>query len=51
MKGGHHLGGVYLPLDLLETMTTVIPLAALLDWAPKIVDGQVRGRVVVDVNA
>ena len=40
-----------LPLDLLETMTTVIPLAALLDWAPKIVDGQVRGRVVVDVNA
>ena len=40
-----------LPLDLLETMTTVIPLAGLLDWAPKIVDGQVRGRVVVDVNA
>lgn len=40
-----------LPLDLLETMTTVIPLAAVLDWAPRIVDGQVRGRVVVDVNA
>jgi acrylyl-CoA reductase (NADPH) len=40
-----------LPLDKLEAMTTVIPLAAVLDWAPKIVDGQVRGRVVVDVNA
>jgi acrylyl-CoA reductase (NADPH) len=40
-----------LPLDQLEAMTTVIPLAAVLDWAPKIVDGQVRGRVVVDVNA
>lgn len=40
-----------LPLDRLEAMTTVIPLAAVLDWAPKIVDGQVRGRVVVDVNA
>ena len=40
-----------LPLDRLEAMTTVIPLAAVLDWAPRIVDGQVRGRVVVDVNA
>jgi acrylyl-CoA reductase (NADPH) len=40
-----------LPLDKLEAMTTVIPLAAVLDWAPRIVDGQVRGRVVVDVNA
>lgn len=40
-----------LPLERLEAMTTVIPLAAVLDWAPRIVDGQVRGRVVVDVNA
>ena len=40
-----------LPAEQIEAMTTVIPLAAVLDWAPKIVDGQVRGRVVVDVNA
>jgi hypothetical protein len=29
----------------------VIPLAAVPEWAEKIVAGQVRGRVVVDVNA
>ena len=40
-----------LPAEQLEAITTVIPLAAVLDWAPRIVDGQVRGRVVVDVNA
>jgi acrylyl-CoA reductase (NADPH) len=40
-----------LPLDRLEAMTTVIPLAAVPEWAEKIVAGQVRGRVVVDVNA
>jgi acrylyl-CoA reductase (NADPH) len=40
-----------LPLDRLEAMTTVIPLAAVPEWAQKIVAGQVQGRVVVDVNA
>jgi len=40
-----------LPAAQLEAMTTVIPLAAVPEWAAKIVDGQVRGRVVVDVNA
>ncbi len=40
-----------LPAEQLEAMTTVIPLEALPEWAAKIVDGQVRGRVVVDVNA
>jgi acrylyl-CoA reductase (NADPH) len=40
-----------LPAEQLEAMTTVIPLAAVPEWAAKIVDGQVRGRVVVDVNA
>jgi hypothetical protein len=29
----------------------VAPLSALLDLAKKILAGQVRGRVVVDVNA
>lgn len=40
-----------LPLARLEAIATVIPLTAVPEWAPKIVDGQVRGRVVVDVNA
>jgi acrylyl-CoA reductase (NADPH) len=40
-----------LPLDRLEAMTTVIPLGAVPEWGGKIVAGQVRGRVVVDVNA
>jgi hypothetical protein len=29
----------------------VIPLGAVPEWGGKIVAGQVRGRVVVDVNA
>jgi acrylyl-CoA reductase (NADPH) len=40
-----------LPAAQLEAMTTVIPLEAVPEWAAKIVDGLVRGRVVVDVNA
>ena len=40
-----------LPRDKLEAMTTVVPLADVPAWAEKIVAGQVRGRVVIDVNA
>jgi acrylyl-CoA reductase (NADPH) len=40
-----------LPREKLEVMTTVIPLADVPAWAEKIVAGQVRGRVVIDVNA
>jgi acrylyl-CoA reductase (NADPH) len=39
-----------LPLDLLDELTQVIPLAAVPEFAHKIIDGQVRGRVVVEVN-
>ncbi len=35
---------------LLETMTTEIPLAGALEAAPRILAGQIRGRLVVDVN-
>ncbi|MET0932846.1 MAG: MDR family oxidoreductase [Mycetocola sp.] len=40
-----------LDLDLLDDMTEVIPLAAAKDSAERILDGGVRGRTVVDVNA
>lgn len=40
-----------LPADLVETMTEVVPLSELLDRGPSILDGQVRGRWVVDVSA
>jgi acrylyl-CoA reductase (NADPH) len=40
-----------LPLDKLEAMTTVVPLAGVLGLAKEILKGRVRGRVVVDVNA
>ena len=40
-----------LPLDKLDAMTEVVPLAALPDLASRILKGDVRGRVVVDVNA
>jgi acrylyl-CoA reductase (NADPH) len=39
-----------LPLDLLDGLIQVIPLAGVPEFAHKIIDGQVRGRVVVDVN-
>jgi len=39
-----------LPVPLLERMTEVIPLAALPEYAERITGGNVRGRVVVDVN-
>ena len=40
-----------LPLDLLELMTQVAPLAEVLALSRQILDGQILGRVVVDVNA
>jgi acrylyl-CoA reductase (NADPH) len=40
-----------LPLDLLDEMTEVVPLGEVPRIAAAIVNGQVRGRVVVDVNA
>jgi acrylyl-CoA reductase (NADPH) len=38
-----------LPLDRLERMTQTVPLSALVELAPKILKGEVRGRTVVDV--
>lgn len=35
----------------LDAMTTVVPLAQVPDVCARILEGQVRGRVVVDVNA
>jgi acrylyl-CoA reductase (NADPH) len=40
-----------LPRDALNRLTQVIPLSALPAEAPKILRGQTKGRVVVDVNA
>ena len=40
-----------LPLDKLERMTQSVPLSALPELAPKILGGQTRGRVVVDIGA
>jgi len=35
----------------LDAMTEVVPMSKVIDLAPRILAGQVRGRVVVDVNA
>jgi acrylyl-CoA reductase (NADPH) len=40
-----------LPLDRLDRITETVPLSALPLLAPKILKGEVRGRVVVDVKA
>lgn len=40
-----------LPLDKLDAMTTVEPMSKLPELAPAILEGKVRGRVVIDVNA
>ena len=40
-----------LPLDRLERMTGVVPLSRLPGLAPKILQGEVRGRTVVDIKA
>jgi acrylyl-CoA reductase (NADPH) len=39
-----------LPLDLLETMMQVAPLADVPELSRQILKGRVRGRVVIDVN-
>jgi acrylyl-CoA reductase (NADPH) len=38
-----------MPLDRLEQITQTVPLSALPEMAPKILNGNVRGRTVVDV--
>ena len=43
---GDHLRALHL-----DEMTEEVPLSKLVEFAPRIVDGQVRGRVVVNVNA
>ncbi len=43
--------GSDLPMDLLDSLTTVEPLRRLPELAEDIVAGRIRGRVVVDVNA
>lgn len=40
-----------LPLAHLDAITEVVPLGDIFDYGPKILAGQVRGRIVVDVNA
>lgn len=40
-----------LPAALLESLTEVVPMSGLLERAPSILAGQVRGRVVVDPHA
>lgn len=40
-----------LPMNLLDEMTTVIPLAQVPEVGRRILEGKVQGRVVVDVNA
>jgi acrylyl-CoA reductase (NADPH) len=40
-----------LPVEKLDAMTEVVPLGALPEWAGRILKGETRGRVVVDVNA
>ena len=40
-----------LPLDRLDQMTEIVPLAALPELVPKILGGSVRGRIVVDLKA
>ena len=40
-----------LPIEKLDAMTVVEPMSKILELAPQILKGQVRGRVVIDVNA
>ncbi len=39
-----------LDLKKLETMITDVPLSEITEWGPKILKGQTRGRVVVDIS-
>ena len=38
------------PLEKLDAMTRTVRLDQVPDWADKILKGQVRGRIVVDVD-
>jgi acrylyl-CoA reductase (NADPH) len=38
-----------LPIDRLEGMTEAVPLASLPDLAPKILKGEIRGRIIVEI--
>ena len=40
-----------LPMDKLESMISMAKLEDLVEMGPAILKGQVKGRVVVDVNA
>jgi len=40
-----------LPMERLDAMTETVPLAALPESGRKILKGDIRGRIVVDVNA
>lgn len=40
-----------LPCEKLDSLTEIVALAALPDLGPKILKGETRGRIVVDVNA
>ena len=40
-----------LPLDALDAITEVVPLGEVVARGNDILDGGVRGRIVVDVNA
>lgn len=40
-----------LPMDKLDAMTETVPLRALPEYAGRILKGETRGRIVVDVNA
>lgn len=40
-----------LPGDLIDRLTQVIPMSAVPEYSETITQGQVRGRIVVDVNA
>ena len=50
LEAWHHLARD-LPLAKLDAMTTVEPMSKVPELAQEILKGQVRGRVVVDVNA
>ena len=40
-----------LDLELLETMINEISLGEVIDIAPKVLAGEITGRILVDVNA
>jgi acrylyl-CoA reductase (NADPH) len=40
-----------LPLDKLEAATQTVPLAEVPALAPRILKGEVRGRIVIDLAA